>query len=79
MHTIQVGFNVIRKNYTKYLDRTVYHSMFNLDCNAPKGVAQYEFWRQKAWHCKEILEDYATNQIFTKDSKALVAKVCILV
>lgn len=56
-------------------DRTVYHSMFNLDCNAPKGVAQYEFWRQKAWHCKEILEDYATNQTFTKDSKALVAKL----
>ena len=56
-------------------DRTVYDTMARLDINAPEDVAPYLFWRQKTWHCKEILEEYALNQKFTDDGDFLAAKL----
>ena len=34
---------------------TIFHSMKNLDMNAPKGVPEYEYFRQKSWHCRVSL------------------------
>jgi len=56
-------------------DHTIYHSMQNLDCNAVDGIPQYEFFRQKAWHCKSMLEGYCRNQTFTGDKKLLSDKL----
>ena len=47
------GFTNLKKpSLTLTSDHTIYHSMQNLDCNAIDGIPQYEFFRQKAWHCK---------------------------
>lgn len=54
---------------------TIFHSMKNLDMNAPKGVAEYEFFRQKAWHCREILDDYVETEGFTTDKSKLADKL----
>ena len=54
MPTIRVRFKSnLRFNVHAFSsDHTIYHSMQNLDCNAVDGIPQYEFFRQKAWHCK---------------------------
>ena len=31
---------------------TVFHTMKHLDTNSPVGIAQYEFFRSKTWHCR---------------------------
>ena len=56
-------------------DRTIFDSMTKLDINAPADVASYQFFRQKSWHCKEILEDYVTAQPFTEDVNLMAAKL----
>ena len=34
---------------------TIFHTMKNLDKNSPKRVAEYEYFRQKSWHCRVSL------------------------
>ena len=31
---------------------TVFHTMKHLDTNSPTGIAPYEFFRSKTWHCR---------------------------
>ena len=70
---------------------TIFHTMKNLDKNSPKGVAEYEYFCQKSWHCRvshpqkkfirnrfyvqEILDDYCKTEEFTENKKVYTEKV----